>query len=100
MSVLLAVPPEVKEIALLAVMNPAALLAGYWLGRRADQPQKLVIVGLASGVFGVGWAWLLMRFGFATPRPSLLPGVLIACMVLGLGWGGLGYWSRRHRDIR
>ena len=36
-------PPELKDILLLAIMNPATLAAGFLIGRRADQAQKIIV---------------------------------------------------------
>ncbi|MFM9942732.1 MAG: hypothetical protein ACKVP7_24920 [Hyphomicrobiaceae bacterium] len=90
-------PPELKDILLLAVMNPATLMAGYWLGRRADQVQKLVIAAFIAAIVGTIYVWLLMRFGFFKSQPRLVAGVFIASALLGGGWSWLGYWTRRHR---
>lgn len=90
-------PPEVKVILLLAIMNPVTLLAGYWLGRKADQAQKVVIAAFIAAMAGTVYVWLLMKLGFAENRPRLIAGVLVASGIIGLAWSGLGYWTRRHR---
>lgn len=90
-------PPELKQILLLAIANPATLAAGYWLGRRADQIQKLVVVAFAAGAAGTVYVWLLMRFGFAAAQPRLFAGVFIASAIVGGLWGWLGYWTRGYR---
>ncbi len=90
-------PPEVKEILLHAIMNPVTLLVGYWLGRKADQTQKLVIAAFIAAIAGTIYAWLRMQFGFAEPRPRLIAGILVASCLLGFAWSWLGYWTRRYR---
>ena len=90
-------PPEVQDILLLAIMNPATLVVGYWLGRRADQMQKLIIAAFAAAFAGTFYAWVLMRFGFTAAQPKLLSGIFIASGVIGLAWSWLGHWTRRHR---
>ena len=72
----MAVPPEVLDILLLALFNPATLVAGYWFGRNADQVQKIIVGAFAAGLAGTFFAWLVMRFGMTTgtPKPPLWSG--------------------------
>lgn len=94
----MAIPPEVKEILLLALVNPATLATGYWLGRRADQRQKLFVAGFVAGLAGLAFAWLLMRLGFTEPMPKLLAGVFVVSAIAGGGWAAFGYRMRQNRD--
>lgn len=91
-------PQELKDILLLALMNPATLVVGYWLGRRADQVQKTVIAGFAAGLAGAVWAWLQMQLGFTTAQPKLLSGILVVSIIIGALWAWLGYRIRLGRD--
>ena len=95
----MAVPPEVKDILLLALVNPATLAVGYWFGRRADQVQKIVVGGFAAGLAGTVFAWLVMTFGNTTGTPKLLSGIFVVAAVAGLGWARLGYWVRQNRSV-
>lgn len=90
-------PPELKQILLLAFVNPATLLAGYWLGRHADQVQKLAIAAFIAAAAGTFYVWLLMRFGFVESQPRLVAGVFIASAILGGLWSWLGYSTRPYR---
>ena len=92
-----AVPPEVKDILLLALFNPATLAAGYWFGRNADQVQKIVVGAFAAGAAGTFFAWAVMTFGNTTGTPKLLSGIFVVAAAAGLGWARLGYWVRQNR---
>ena len=93
----MAVPPEVFDILLLALFNPATLVAGYWFGRNADQVQKIVVGGFAAGIAGTMFAWGVMRFGQTTGTPKLLAGIFVVAALAGLGWARLGFWVRQHQ---
>ena len=88
-------PPELKDILLLAIMNPATLAAGFLIGRRADQAQKIIVAGFAAGIAGVLFAGLLMLTGFFPPKVRLLSGVFVASFLAGLVWGWIGFATRR-----
>jgi len=89
-------PPEVKEILLLAFMNPATLAAGFLVGRRADQIQKIIVGGFAAGAAGTLFALLLMATGLFPPKMRLLSGVCVASGVFGLVWAWLGFVTQRR----
>jgi predicted Na+-dependent transporter len=91
-------PDAIKDILLLALLNPATLMVGYWLGRAADQPQKAIIAGFAAGIAGGAFAWALMAFGFTEPKHRLLAGVLALATVAGVALAMFGHWTRSHRD--
>ena len=93
----MAIPPEVKDILLLALFNPATLAAGYWCGRHADQIQKIVVGGFVAGLAGTFFAWLVMRFGTTTGTPKLLAGIFVVAAIAGLGWARLGFWVRQQQ---
>jgi len=90
------VPPELKEVLLLAAMNPGAIVAGFLIGRRSDQLQKLVVAGFAGGAAGVIFAGLLMLAGLYPPKVSLLSGVFVAAFIVGVVFGWVGFTSRRQ----
>lgn len=81
-------PAPIRTILLLALLNPAAWAVGAMLGRRADQPQKVVIAGFVGGLAGAAFAWALMAVGLVAPAYRLLAGVFIASAAVGT----LGAW--------
>ena len=89
-------PPELKDILLLPIMNPATLAAGFLIGRRAHQAQKIIVAGFAAGIAGVLFAGLLMLTGFFPPKVRLLSGVFVASFLAGLVWGWIGFATRRR----
>ena len=91
----MAIPPELKEIALLSIMNPGTILAGFFLGRRADQAQKIVVGAFASGIAGAGFAWLLRELGYADFQPRSLAGVFVLSFALGVLTSWIGFSTRR-----
>jgi hypothetical protein len=91
------IPPEVLEIIVHSVMNPGTIVAGYLIGRRADQPQKIIVGAFAAGVAGVLFALAIMKIGLSPDRPSLFPGIFVLSFVLGGLWAWLGYFARTSR---
>jgi len=89
-------PPDLKDVLLLTIMNPATLAAGYLIGRMADQPQKIVIGGFAAGIAGALFAWLLMLTGFYPPKVRLLGGVFVGSALAGIAWAWIGYAVHRR----
>jgi hypothetical protein len=87
-------PPDLKDVLLLAFMNPATIAAGFWVGRKVDQREKIVLAGFIAGVAGVAFAGLLMLTGLFEPKVRLLGGVLVASGLLGILWASIGYASR------
>lgn len=93
------IPPDLIEIVTHAVMNPGTIVAGYLIGRRADQPQKIIVGAFASGAAGLLFSWFVMKIGLSPDSPRLFLGIFVLSFVLGLGWTWLGYYagtSRRH----
>lgn len=88
-------PPELKDVLLLAVVNPATLAAGFLVGRRADQIQKIVVAGFAAGIAGVAFAGILMLTGLFPPKVRLLSGVFVAAFLAGVLMGWIGFATRR-----
>ena len=87
-------PPEFKDVLLLAIMNPATLAAGFLIGRRADQAQKIVLGAFVAGIAGVLFVCLLMATGLYPPHVRLLGGVFVASAVAGVIWAWVGYATR------
>jgi hypothetical protein len=91
------IPPEVLEIIVHAVMNPGTIVAGYLIGRNADQPQKIIVGAFAAGIAGVLFALLVMKIGLSPDRPKLFPGIFVLSFVLGALWAWLGYFAGTSR---
>ena len=94
----MALPPELKDVLLLSIMNPATLAAGYMIGRRADQVQKVVVAAFVAGIAGVVFAGLLMLTGLYPPKVRLLSGVFVASAIAGIAWAWVGYVTRPRNE--
>ncbi|MCC6780272.1 MAG: hypothetical protein IT537_27165 [Hyphomicrobiales bacterium] len=82
---------DLKQLLLLSILNPAAILVGYWFGRRADQVQKVVIGGFVAGVAGVLFIWLLGKLGVWIGNPRAVGGAFVTCFVAGMIWAYVGW---------
>jgi apolipoprotein N-acyltransferase len=91
------IPPDLIEIIKLAAVNPGTIVGGYLIGRRADQPQKIIVGAFAAGALGVLFSWLMMKLGFFPDRPQLLAGVFVLSAILGAAWAALGYFAGTSR---
>lgn len=91
-------PPAIRHILLLSILNPAVLVVGAWLGRRADQPQKLVIAGFIAGLAGLPAAWIAMRLGITDAGPRLLAGIFIAGAFVGAAAAWVAWRTKPGRS--
>ena len=81
------------------IFNPAVLIVSYYLGRRANQPQKLVLVAFVGYMIGL----ISMPYQFADPDPKQ---VKMAKFLFGFGvyyfialfWAWLGYRTKAVSD--
>ena len=89
---------DIKDVLLLGLMNPATLVVGFMLGRRADQIQKIVLAVVVAGVAGMLFAWMLMLTGLFEPKIRLLGGVFVLSSALGTVWAWIGFATRGARQ--
>lgn len=92
-------PPELKDILVLALVNPGTILGGYWIGRKADQVQKVIVGAFAGGIVGVVFVLICMRLGFIAPQARLLPGIFVASAIAAAAWCWLGYRVAQHQRV-
>ena len=79
-------------LVLIALLNPAVIAVGLWMGRKADQWQKLPVVAFAAALAGFILYWLVTML-------RLLPvhalggeaGMVALQFGFGLIWAILGY---------
>ena len=79
-------PPELTDVIVLSVMNLGTVLAGFMVGRYADQAQKIVVGAFASGIGGVLFAGLLRMLGLVEVHARSIAGVFILSFLLGFVW--------------
>ena len=92
-----ALPVDLAAVILTALFNPAVIVVAFWMGRNADQLQKLPVAAFAAALAGSLLTYIAVRLG-----PSGLgqvgraaAGVFIAQFGFGLAWAYLGH--RLHR---
>ena len=93
------VPPvDLFAVVLTALLNPAVIVVAFWMGRSADQLQKLPVAAFAAALAGSLIAYVAVRLapgrlGLVGRAPA---GVFIAQFLFGLAWAYLGHWLRRR----
>ena len=81
------------------VFNPAVVIFSYYLGRRANQPQKLVLVAFGGYMIGL----FLMPYQFSEPDPKQVKMAkflfgFVVYYFIALFWAWLGYRTRAAVD--
>ena len=90
-------PVDLAAVILTALLNPAVVVVAFWMGRNADQLQKLPVAAFAAALAGSLLTYIAVRLGLSG-RASVgraAAGVFIAQFVFGLVWAYLG-----HRLLR
>jgi hypothetical protein len=87
------IPVELKAVLLTALLNPAVILVAFWLGRRADQWQKLPVAAFAAALVGSLLVYIAVRLGVTGVAGvgRAAAGVFIAQFLFGLAWAAAGY---------
>lgn len=86
-------PVDLKAVLLTALLNPAVVVVAFWMGRNADQWQKLPVAAFAAALIGSALIYLAVRLGV----PGIVgvgraaAGVFIAQFLFGLLWATAGY---------
>lgn len=80
-------------LVLISILNPAVIAVAFYMGRRADQPQKLVVAAFAASLCGFLLYWLAGAVGLM-PIHALggEAAILLMQFLIGFVWAGLGYW--------
>lgn len=81
-----------KTLLMIAALNPAVIIAGFVLGRKADQWQKLFVAAFAAALLGFLLYWIVSALGLLPIRALGGEAGLVAMQfVFGFGWAALGY---------
>ncbi|MGI9425908.1 MAG: phosphatidylglycerophosphatase [Hyphomicrobiaceae bacterium] len=84
------------SLVLLALLNPVVVVAALYLGTKADQWQKLIVVGFASALAGAVAIWIVTFLGLLPPRPyGSDAGLFGFSCIYGAAIGWLGYLFRK-----
>ncbi len=92
-------PFDPYTIVLVALLNPVTIALAFFMGRGANQWQKIIVAAFAAACAGFLLIYVLAFFrivavqGFGAPT-----GVFVAQFVFGLVWAGLGYAMSRTRN--
>ena len=89
-------PFDPWTLVLISLLNPAVIAVAFWMGRRADQWQKLIVAAFAASLSGFILYWLAAELGLL-PIHALggEAAILLMQIFLGLVWASLGYVTRR-----
>lgn len=79
-------------LVLIALLNPAVIAVGLWMGRKADQWQKLPIVAFAAALSGFILYWLVTMLQLVHVHALGSEAGLVGLQFgFGLIWAVLGY---------
>jgi hypothetical protein len=87
------IPVDLNVVLLTALLNPVVIAVAWWMGRSADQWQKLPVAAFAASAAGTAAVYIAARLGM----PGVVrvtraeAGIFIAQFVLGLAWAAAGY---------
>jgi hypothetical protein len=92
------VPVDLKVVLLIAVLNPVVIAVAVWMGRSADQWQKLPLAAFAAAAAGTAAVYLAARLGMPGVVEAMRAeaGVFIAQFVLGLVWAAAAWRLARR----
>jgi small neutral amino acid transporter SnatA (MarC family) len=80
-------------LVLIAVLNPATIAVAFLLGRKANQPQKILIAALAAALCGFLLYWVAAFIGLIKVHAlGGEAGMILVQTVAGLIWAALGYY--------
>jgi hypothetical protein len=85
-------PFDPATLVLLALLNPAVIAVGFWMGLKADQWQKLIVAAFAAALSGFILYWLVTMLGLLPVHALGGEAGLVALQFgFGLIWAVLGY---------
>jgi hypothetical protein len=88
-----AAPVDLVAVVLSALLNPAVAVVAFWMGRRADQRQKLPVAAFAAALAGSVLIYVAVRLGVkgVASVGRAAAGVFVAEFLFGLVWAWLGF---------
>ncbi len=85
-------PFDPRTLVLIALLNPATIAVAFYMGRHADQWQKLPVAAFAGACAGFLLYWLASTVGiFAVHALGGEAGLVLMGFGLGLVWAIIGY---------
>ena len=86
-------PVNLAAVLLSALFNPAVVVVAVWLGRRADQWQKLPVAAFAAALVGSALVFVavFLRVPGVVHVGRATAGVFVSEFLIGLVWAALAY---------
>jgi hypothetical protein len=93
------IPVDLKAVLLTALLNPAVVVVAFWMGRKADQWQKLPVAAFAAALVGSALIYIAVWLGVTgiAGVGRAAAGVFIAEFLFGMAWACAGYRLGRPR---
>lgn len=87
------------EVVLYALLNPALIGVAFAMGRRADEPAKLIIAAFVGAVAGFVLLYIAAWIGVLdAPRVArAAAGVFVLSLLTGLAYAWIGFRMVRGR---
>jgi len=87
-------PVNLTAVVLTALFNPAVAIVAVWMGRQADQWQKLPVAAFAAALVGSALVFIAVHIGMpgVVGVGRATAGVFVTEFVFGLVWAALAYW--------
>jgi hypothetical protein len=81
------------DIALYALFNPALIGVAFYMGRKADQPAKLLVASFAGAAAGFALLYVLALTGLfdAPVAARAAAGIFVVSLLTGLVYAWIGY---------
>ena len=92
----------IQLIALYAILNPATLIVGLYMGAKASQLQKVPVAAMMAGIAGMALVGLVatLPLGFSLGHERAAGGMFVALFFVGLVWAAVGYFLVRPKLVR
>ena len=86
-------PVNLGAVLLTALCNPAVVVVAVWLGRRADQWQKLPVAAFAAALVGSALVFgaVFLRLPGVVGVGRATAGVFVSEFLFALAWAALAY---------
>jgi hypothetical protein len=90
-----ALQPDVSLVVVLlfAALNPATIFVAWQMGRRCDQPAKLLIAGFAAALAGFMLLWIAawLRIPGTANAGRAASGIFAVGLIFGTLWAALAW---------
>lgn len=88
---------EPTKLLLIALLNPVVIGVAFFMGRRADQWQKIIVAAFAAACAGYLLYWVVAAVGLMPVHALGGEAALVLMQFLfGLVWATIGYWLPRR----